>query len=280
MVSVYQKLTKKFTRTFYYSTLFFPKKIRDQVFLLYAFVRIIDNLVDMKKPNKKKFFLLKKNLEAFLKEERKSSIRIVNDIGHLIKEKNLEHEMRLYLKTQEKELTKKRYLTFREFSQFTNGVAGTIGVMMAKLFGLPKTVYPEAKNLGISLQIINNIRDLYEDYRRQKIYLPADLLKKHHLTQKNFLKEEKRNCLKKLVTALLEKSFRLEREARKGYLVLEKNILFPIKVAVSLYQQIGKKIATNPNLIFKKNQFKPTFFQIAKTIVEVFFSVYVLNRKT
>ncbi|MCX7956234.1 MAG: squalene/phytoene synthase family protein [Patescibacteria group bacterium] len=275
----YQKITKKNTKTFYYSTVFFPKKIKEKVFLLYSFVRIIDDFVDKKNPDKKNFYLYKQELKNLIEKNKRSKIKIINDIGKLIKENKIKKEIYDYLKTQEKELIIKKYKKIKDFNQFAYGVAGTIGIIMAKLLKLPKNTYKDAKNVGISLQIINNVRDIYEDYKIKKFYLPEELLKKYNLNHKNFLKKENENKLNQIIYYLIKKSFLLEKKAKKSYKFFKKNILFPIKIAISLYQDIAKKIVKNPKLIFHKEKLKITKFQILKTIINNFLIIYGFNRK-
>lgn len=264
----YQEFVKINTRNFYYPTLLFPKKIRKNVFLLYSFVRIIDDFVDKRNPNKKKFYIYKKQLLDFLKNNKEPKIKIVKDFGDLVKEKNLKKEIIDYLKTQEKEIKLKKYITLKDFNSFLYGTAGTIGIMMAKILNFPKKTYKDAKKLGESLQIINIIRDVMEDYKMKKIYIPEELLKKYKLNHKNFLLKKNLKKLNKVIILLIKKSFILKNSAEKSYHYLEKDLIFPIKVAVDLYFQIANKIKRRPQLIFNKNKLKPNLFEIIKIIIK------------
>lgn len=277
--NIYQALTKKHTKTFYYSTFFFPKKTRNEIFLLYSFVRIIDNFVDEKKPKVKKFYLYKKNLNALLTKNKKSNIKIVNDFAYLVKKYNLNKEINDYLNTQEKEMKIKKYKTEKEFNLFTYGVAGTIGLMIAKILNLPQKTYKSAIRLGQSLQIINNIRDVYEDYQRKKIYIPEETLKKFNLNQKNFLDKKNYKKLKEAINYLINKAFHLKNDAKKDFKYFKKQDLLPIVIATDLYTTIAKKIEKNPKLIFQKEKLKPTIIQIIKIIIKNFILVYGLNKK-
>lgn len=277
--NIYQNLTKKYTKTFYYAILFFPKKIINEIFLLYAFVRIIDNFVDKKKPNKKIFYLYKDRLNKLLTENKKSQIKIINDFGQLVKKYNLQKEVKDYLKIQEKELTIRKYKTEKEFNLFTYGVAGTIGLMMAKILHLPKKTYKSAIKLGQSLQIINNIRDIYEDYQRKKIYIPEETLKKFNLNQRNFLENENFQKLQKVISYFINKALTLKKEAKRDFNYFQKENLLPISIACDLYTELGKKILKNPKLVFKKQKLKPGIFEIFKIIIKNLILIYGLNKK-
>lgn len=275
----YQEKVKKYTQTFYYSTLLFPPEIKNKVFLLYSFVRIIDDIVDKKTPQKKKFYFYKNELLNYLKGKKTSKIKIINDIGNLIKTHHFEKEMIDYLKIQEKELFIRNYQTERQLTKFIYGTAGTIGIMMAKILNLPSKTYPCAKKLGESLQIINIIRDLKEDFQRNKIYLPLKLLKKYGLTKQNFLFKKNLEKLYPLIKKFLNQAQKLKNEAEKCYRFFPKKILLPVKIAVDLYNQTAKKIIKNPNLIIEREKLKLKFWEIVKTIIKNYFFIYGLNKR-
>ncbi|GIW64615.1 MAG: phytoene synthase [Patescibacteria group bacterium] len=277
--NIYRKITKKYTKTFYYSTLFFPQDIRDKIFLLYSFVRIIDNFVDKKKPDKKNFFIYKNELRNFVENNKVSKIKIINDFGKLVKEYNLKKEVYDYLLTQEKEIKIKKYKTFDDFLNFTYGVAGVIGIMIAKILKLPKNSYEYAKKLGQSLQIINNIRDIYEDSKIKKIYIPREVLNKFNLNHKNFLKKEKRKNLYLLINYFLNYAFKIQNEAKTYFKYFDKQILLPIKVATDLYKNIGLKISKNPEIIFNKSKVKPSKLEIFLIVIKNFILIYGFNKK-
>lgn len=270
----YRLITKRNTITFYYSTIFFRKKIKKNVFLLYSFVRIIDDFVDKNPPDKKIFFIYKKEIKSYFIKNKKSKIKIINDICQLIKLINAKDIFFQYLNTQENEMRIKKYKSFKQFDQFIYGVAGTIGLLIAKILNLPKKTYQDAINLGKSLQIINNVRDLNEDFLNNKIYIPESWMKKYKLNQNNFLKKENTLKLKKLIKYILNKAFLLEKKSQKSYYLFNKKDLFPILIAKNLYFNIAKKILKNHILIFKKYKLKPNFLEVIFIIIKSFIETY------
>ena len=73
------------------------------------------------------------------------------------------------------DLEKTRYLDFAELEIYCDRVAGVVGLMSAEIFGyeLPQT-RDYARDLGIAFQLTNVIRDVGEDARRARIYLPQE----------------------------------------------------------------------------------------------------------
>ena len=79
----------------------------------------------------------------------------------------------------EMDLTQTRYLDFAALERYCYYVAGAVGLLAAGIFGYanPRTL-DYAKNLGTAFQLTNIIRDVGEDARKNRIYLPMDELKR------------------------------------------------------------------------------------------------------
>jgi phytoene synthase len=79
----------------------------------------------------------------------------------------------------EMDLTQTRYLDFAGLERYCYHVAGAVGLLAAGIFGYanPRTL-DYAKKLGTAFQLTNIIRDVGEDARKNRIYLPIDELKK------------------------------------------------------------------------------------------------------
>lgn len=274
----YAQIAKKYSKIFYYSTLLFPKENRENVFLIYAFVRTVDNYVDRKKPNKKKLNqIIKETERGWLKKTIKN--KLVYDFVNLAKKNFPKKWVNDFLSAQKKDAEKKEYYDFEELKKFAYGVAGTIGLFLAKLLKLPKKTYNDAIKLGLAMQIINCCRDVVEDYKIKRIYLPMTDLKKYHLNRKNLLNTNNFDALKKIIFLQLKRAFQLEKEARKSFIFFEKKPLLAVKTAADLYHLIGKKIIKKTELIFNKEKLKPNIFEIIFISLKNFFLIYGLNKK-
>ena len=89
------------------------------------------------------------------------------------------------------DLERNRYLDFADLERYCHCVAGVVGLMSAEIFGYanPATL-TYARDLGIAFQLTNIIRDVGEDARRGRIYLPQDELARHGVTAASLLKHE------------------------------------------------------------------------------------------
>ncbi|MEO8102274.1 MAG: presqualene diphosphate synthase HpnD [Betaproteobacteria bacterium] len=83
----------------------------------------------------------------------------------------------------EMDLTRHRYNDFESLQLYCHRVAGVVGQLSASIFGFSRPQTMEyAENLGLAFQLTNIIRDVGEDARRDRIYLPAEDLQRFGVT--------------------------------------------------------------------------------------------------
>lgn len=89
----------------------------------------------------------------------------------------------------EMDLTRRRYNDFESLKLYCHRVAGIVGQLSASIFGFsqPQTM-DYAENLGLAFQLTNIIRDVGEDARRDRIYLPADELQRFNVSAEDILR--------------------------------------------------------------------------------------------
>ena len=86
------------------------------------------------------------------------------------------------------DLERNRYLDFAELERYCHRVAGVVGLMSAEIFGYANPATRQyARDLGIAFQLTNIIRDVGEDARRGRIYLPQDELARLGVTAASLL---------------------------------------------------------------------------------------------
>ena len=88
-----------------------------------------------------------------------------------------EEHLQTVIDGMEMDLDQHRYLDFDELELYCHRVAGVVGLLSAEIFGYTNPATREyARDLGIAFQLTNIIRDVGEDARRGRIYLPQDEL--------------------------------------------------------------------------------------------------------
>jgi phytoene synthase len=167
--------------SFYYSFLFLPPERRRAITALYAFCREVDDVVDeCSDAQIARTKLAWWRVEVGKLYQGEPSHPVTRALApHLnafgINSQNLNE----IIDGMEMDLTQTRYLDFAGLERYCYHVAGAVGLLAAGIFGYqnPRTL-EYAKNLGTAFQLTNIIRDVGEDARKNRIYLPMDELKR------------------------------------------------------------------------------------------------------
>jgi len=167
--------------SFYYSFLFLPQERRRAITALYAFCREVDDVVDECSDEQ-----LARTKLAWWRVEvgklfhEKPSHPVTQALQPFVEAFGVnEQQLNEIIDGMEMDLTQTRYLDFPGLERYCYHVAGAVGLLAAGIFGYrnPRTL-EYAKRLGTAFQLTNIIRDVGEDARKNRIYLPMDELKK------------------------------------------------------------------------------------------------------
>jgi len=255
-------------KSFYWAGKFLEKEVFEDCSTLYAFCRVIDNLVD-KKSNSKT------NVKKFIKDYQSQNSKIqVNKEFKKIETKyqipkkyinDLFYGINLDTKTVKIKSTK-------EIIKYSYYVAGTVGAMMSYIFQTSKPqAIKHAINLGIAMQLTNISRDVLKDAYLNRIYLPKNMLNKE-ITAKDIIKKKfNKKHLFLVIKKIIFLSEKYYDNGNIGIKYLPKKVKFPIFLASSLYRSIGKKIfSSNYNRYFLDR----TYLNFMEKIIITFKSFY------
>jgi len=179
--------------SFYYSFMFLPPERRRAIVALYAFCREVDDVVDEVHDTGV--------AQAKLAWWRQEVARVFEGTPEHPVGKALLPVVRDYALPQEHfaaiidgmamDLTQSRYLDFAGLELYCYRVAGVVGLMSAEIFGYtdPAT-RGYARDLGIAFQLTNICRDVGEDARRGRIYLPHEDLARFGVTAASLMRAE------------------------------------------------------------------------------------------
>lgn len=176
--------------SFYYSFLFLPPERRQAIMALYAFCREVDDVVD----ECNDISLASTKLAWWRQEvERIGEGNPQHPVGQALKNVapgiNLPKEQLLeIIDGMEMDLQQSRYLDFKGLSLYCYRVASVVGLLAAEIFGYQdRQTQKYAHDLGMAFQLTNIIRDIGEDARRGRIYIPVDELQQFNVTAKDIL---------------------------------------------------------------------------------------------
>jgi phytoene synthase len=181
-------VTKQSNTSFYYSFSLLPRQKREAIHAVYAFCRYTDDIVDEGQDDRLKIVLLRKwRMELGHALRGESAYAILNQLAATARRFNIpfNHFYDL-IRGVEMDLTKQRYATFDELREYCFLVASSVGLMCRQIFGYRnESTRDYAINLGIALQLTNILRDLKDDARRGRIYIPQEDLERFGYTEKD-----------------------------------------------------------------------------------------------
>ena len=250
-----QNYLSLYAKSFNWAGFFLPKKTYQKCSALYDFCRVIDNIADDKgsvelKENKFKNFENNFNNKNF-------DDPIIKNMWDLIYEFNISlkiiHDLFEGIKSDIKEKVKLN--SRKELLVYSYKVAGTVGLLMAKILNVSKkSSLKSAIDLGIAMQLTNISRDVIEDLNNNRSYI-----------NENF--EEIHSTLM-LAEKFYENSFHSINEIPISF-------RFSILVARRVYRKIGYKILKKKTLENYRKSGKIYVSNIEK-IIETFLSVFDL----
>ena len=202
--------------SFYYSFLFLPKEKRRAITALYAFCREVDDVVDETNDDaiaRTKLGWWRHEINAML----------LGQPTHPVT-KALQPHMSTYalegahllaiIDGMEMDLNQNRYLDFIALQKYCWHAAGVVGILSASIFGISHTGTKEfAEKLGLAFQMTNIIRDVGEDARKGRIYLPINELQQFNVTAADLLNAKHSSQFEALMQFQFDRTQKLYDEA-------------------------------------------------------------------
>ena len=249
----------KYAKSFNWAGFFLPKDTYKKCSALYDFCRIADNIADDENTIEAKIEEFKKFRDNF--ENKNFSEPVIKNIWRLISEYNISTKI-FYdlLEGINSDIREKVKLnTKKELLVYSYRVAGTVGLMMAKILNVTKKKsLKSAIDLGIAMQLTNIARDVIEDKKNNRFYI-----------KENF--EDIISTIR-LAEVFYENSFYAIKDIPLSF-------RFSILVARRVYRKIGKKILNKKNLENYKQSGKIYLINLEK-VIETILSVFDLINLT
>jgi len=144
----------------------------------------------------------------------------------------------------EQDLVQDRYQTFAQLSEYCFRVASTVGLVCLSVMGVEGTRARRYAELsGLAVQLTNIIRDLGEDARRGRIYLPLEDLARHGVSEEDLLRGRKLPALQRLIDFQVERTRTIYRMAAAWLPARGRGRLFFAEALRHTYQQLLEEVA-------------------------------------
>ncbi|KAF0247783.1 MAG: phytoene synthase [bacterium] len=248
-------ITRQSKTNFYYSFLFLPKLKRQAIETVYAFCRLVDDIVDedIKVDN------AQTELELWRIEIKQCftgnpTTSLGKSLKEVITHFPIKQEYFQDLITgMEMDLNKCRYSSFEELEKYCYHVAGVIGLMCIEIFGYKEASTKEyAINLGKALQLVNIARDLKEDATRDRVYLPQDEMLKFGYSEQELLGSTYNDKFIALMLNHCQRAQSFFQKAQNSLSPNDRGGMFAAEIMGAIYYRILEKITAESYNVFDK----------------------------
>lgn len=261
-----EKITAQHSRSFYLASALLPEEKRSAVRALYAFCRIVDDIVDESSDVSRQ----ERQLNYWRNMVKTTSFE-ENDLvaaawADTLARYHIPHHYALQLiDGVARDLHQSRYQTFEELTTYCYGVASTVGLMSMHIVGFAdSSAVPYAIKLGVALQMTNILRDVRQDYRNGRLYLPREELAFYGIPEADIAQGRTTNNWRQFMRFQIERTRQLYRESWAGIQILEREGRLAIAAASMFYQGILDEIERHDYDVFSARRAVSTWGKITR----------------
>ena len=235
-----KEIQRRTGKTFHLATRLLPERVRESTYVLYAFFRVADEVVDDAEgvPPAEQRAELERLRAAALGEE-PTDDPVLDAFADLRETHDIpDSDVNTFVDAMLTDVTKSRYETFEELRAYMDGSAAAVGRMMTAVMDPddPERALPHATALGEAFQLSNFLRDVREDIvERDRIYLPQETLDEYGVSESDLRNFEVTDEFREAMERELRRTEALYREGVAGIEYLPDDCQFPVLVAAVLY---------------------------------------------
>lgn len=255
------RVTAAHSKSFYFATRFFPKRLARSAHAVYWFCRHTDDIVD-ECPTVAEG---RRDLEdwaravgsAFRTGEADDPVLIAfldAKQRHAIPDEyalDLIEGMRM-------DLEKTRYEDFDELRVFCYRVASVVGLMMSHVIGFEPGALPFALDLGIAMQLTNILRDIGEDLERGRVYLPRQEMARFGYSEQDLLNRVRNRAFRELIDFQIARARAFYAKSAPGIEMLSADGRFAVQLASDVYRRILHDIERRDYDVFAQRAYVPS----------------------
>ncbi|MGD8804906.1 MAG: squalene/phytoene synthase family protein [Chloroflexota bacterium] len=248
-------LTAQHSRSFYIASGFLKTPARKDVRALYAFCRTADNIVDDGR----------EQAAIRLQAWRKQALGLQPPESDLVAVAWVDTRARYHFPQRlieqllggvARDLEQVRYRTFDELAIYCYGVASTVGLMSMQIIGYEdEAAIVYAVKLGVALQLTNILRDVAEDWRRGRLYLPLDELGAFGLSEQDVAKGIIDRRWRAFMRFQIARARAIYDEASPGIGLLARQGRLAVSAAAAFYRAILDDIEAHDYDVFSRRAY-------------------------
>ncbi len=212
-------ITKEYAKSFYFASHCLPRELRQHAYTIYGFCRWADNAVDQARdPDDSQRRLNQVRSALSLAYSSRGATAGILAFRRTVCDRQIPEEyFRDLLDGMAMDLTVNSYETFEDLDQYCYRVAGVVGLMMTRVFGYRhERCFQNAIALGRGMQLTNILRDIREDLKLGRIYLPAEDLRASGVTREQLQDGRVDGSFRRLMRFQINRARAAYREAEQG----------------------------------------------------------------
>ncbi len=253
-----RRTAREHAKSFYFSAQFLPREKRKAIYAVYALCRHVDDAVDHHEIEdaegaRETIAAWQRDLNRVYRRESVDA-PVLLAWSDMLNSYPIKQELPLELmRGVLMDTYIARYETWDELRVYCYRVASVVGLMVTEIFGYtrPETLR-YAESLGLAMQLTNILRDVGEDARIGRIYLPLEDLRRFGVAEAELLRAEVSDRFVELMKFEIARARAFYREAERGICLLNPEARFTVLLAARLYARILDAIEANAYDVFTR----------------------------
>ena len=239
-----ESLMRDGSKSFFAAAKILPSKIRDSAIALYAFCRLLDDMVDDQHAPEDVIKQIEYRLDRIYAQNpvdipADRALAIV--VSRFLIPRDI---LEALVEGFRWDRSGRQYQTIDELCDYAARVASTVGAMMTLIMGVrDRDILERACELGLAMQLTNIARDVGEDARNQRLYLPREWLVAEGIDPDAWLEKPVfNNAISRVIQRLISHADEMYERASYGIVGLPRNCRSAIAAAGLIYSEISRQI--------------------------------------
>ena len=252
-------IAKEHSKTFYFASLFLVPEKRRAVWAVYAFCRSADDVADSSEPAERRLAAIDDWRDRLVAAyDRRPDHPLMVAFADAVAQYHIPIEPALQLLAgARQDVVVRRYETYEELRRYCYLVASTVGLLVCPLLGYESGALRYGIELGRAMQMTNILRDVGEDSRLGRIYLPAEDMQRFNYSEERLLNGVIDREFVALMRFQIARVRALYEEAVPGIDLLAPSSRYTVRLALSLYRGILAEIERNGYDVFTRRAHVP-----------------------
>lgn len=241
------RMIRQGSRSFFAASMLLPREVREAAYSVYAFCRYSDDIIDIGGGDARAVYRLHERLDAAYAGAPANS-PVDRAFADVVLRYGVPKALpAALLEGLSWDVEGRRYETFDDLLEYAVRVAGAVGAIMSVLMGArDEAAIARASDLGVAMQLTNIARDIGEDARDGRVYVPLDWFRAARIDVSQWLcAPEADSAIRAMAKRLLEAADCYYEKGRAGISLLPRDCRAAISAAACIYADIGRAIAKN-----------------------------------